>query len=303
MSGYGDDPIPAPRFASVNVVEALSVAQSLPYEALELAARAPARLAEPVLRVVTAAAAGQPLSDRDENLLFWGIHVLAEAREPRLFAPLLQLMRRPAEELEERLGDVITETFPRIAISVYDDGWPGFRSALLDPALNEFARSNLLLAMAYLAWAGHIERDEAHAVLLGLDRDRVVGSSDHSWYGWEEAIALLGFQDLANRVAAARAEGRLLEGLSSPEEFDATLAEALADPGSPARFEGRSLRPFGAAIDELEDMLASFDGDDDGDAPEPVRNPFRDVGRNEPCPCGSGRKFKKCCLASEAGQA
>lgn len=23
----------------------------------------------------------------------------------------------------------------------------------------------------------------------------------------------------------------------------------------------------------------------------------RKVGRNEPCPCGSGRKFKKCCLA------
>ena len=27
---------------------------------------------------------------------------------------------------------------------------------------------------------------------------------------------------------------------------------------------------------------------------EPVRSPAK-VGRNEPCPCGSGRKFKKCC--------
>jgi hypothetical protein len=25
-------------------------------------------------------------------------------------------------------------------------------------------------------------------------------------------------------------------------------------------------------------------------------NPFRGVGRNDPCPCGSGKKFKKCCL-------
>ena len=23
---------------------------------------------------------------------------------------------------------------------------------------------------------------------------------------------------------------------------------------------------------------------------------FRDVGRNDPCPCASGKKFKKCCL-------
>ncbi|MBI5118565.1 SEC-C domain-containing protein [Candidatus Poribacteria bacterium] len=22
----------------------------------------------------------------------------------------------------------------------------------------------------------------------------------------------------------------------------------------------------------------------------------RDVGRNDPCPCGSGKKYKKCCL-------
>jgi len=25
------------------------------------------------------------------------------------------------------------------------------------------------------------------------------------------------------------------------------------------------------------------------------------VGRNAPCPCGSGRKYKKCCLSAAAG--
>ena len=25
-------------------------------------------------------------------------------------------------------------------------------------------------------------------------------------------------------------------------------------------------------------------------------NPFKHVGRNDPCPCGSGKKYKKCCL-------
>ena len=28
---------------------------------------------------------------------------------------------------------------------------------------------------------------------------------------------------------------------------------------------------------------------------EPVRNALKDVGRNDPCPCASGQKFKKCC--------
>ena len=27
-----------------------------------------------------------------------------------------------------------------------------------------------------------------------------------------------------------------------------------------------------------------------------ITNQYRNVGRNDPCPCGSGKKFKKCCL-------
>ena len=29
---------------------------------------------------------------------------------------------------------------------------------------------------------------------------------------------------------------------------------------------------------------------------QPYENPFKGVGRNDPCPCGSGKKFKRCCL-------
>ena len=30
---------------------------------------------------------------------------------------------------------------------------------------------------------------------------------------------------------------------------------------------------------------------------EPYVKDEQDIGRNDPCPCGSGKKFKKCCLA------
>ncbi|MCS7203292.1 MAG: preprotein translocase subunit SecA [Thermodesulfovibrio sp.] len=32
----------------------------------------------------------------------------------------------------------------------------------------------------------------------------------------------------------------------------------------------------------------------DGDTPQPIQK-LRKIGRNDPCPCGSGRKYKKCC--------
>ena len=38
-------------------------------------------------------------------------------------------------------------------------------------------------------------------------------------------------------------------------------------------------------------------GEDDA-KPQPVKRADRKVGRNEPCPCGSGKKYKKCCGAN-----
>ena len=41
-------------------------------------------------------------------------------------------------------------------------------------------------------------------------------------------------------------------------------------------------------------FIASNQGGDDG-AKQPIKRSSPKVGRNEPCPCGSGKKFKKCC--------
>lgn len=44
------------------------------------------------------------------------------------------------------------------------------------------------------------------------------------------------------------------------------------------------------------DMLNALDGGKYD--VEPAQNPYRNIGRNDPCPCGSGKKFKKCCLGT-----
>jgi hypothetical protein len=49
---------------------------------------------------------------------------------------------------------------------------------------------------------------------------------------------------------------------------------------------------------EIEEYDGVFDSDDDQEELvqlEPVRTEPK-IGRNEPCPCGSGKKYKKCCL-------
>ena len=36
--------------------------------------------------------------------------------------------------------------------------------------------------------------------------------------------------------------------------------------------------------------------------PETIRNVGQKVGRNDPCPCGSGKKYKNCHMKIEAGK-
>ena len=44
----------------------------------------------------------------------------------------------------------------------------------------------------------------------------------------------------------------------------------------------------------LEAQLAAHRRGETGEANRPVRRSKKKVGRNDPCPCGSGKKFKHC---------
>jgi preprotein translocase subunit SecA len=69
-----------------------------------------------------------------------------------------------------------------------------------------------------------------------------------------------------------------------------------ADAVSPIRAAAAATAPnteFGAPLEPASAPLASRD------APPFIRN-LPKVGRNEPCPCGSGRKYKHCHGALQA---
>lgn len=48
--------------------------------------------------------------------------------------------------------------------------------------------------------------------------------------------------------------------------------------------------------EEFDDLLAENSESEAEYTREPFKQINRTVGRNDPCPCGSGKKFKKCCL-------
>jgi hypothetical protein len=80
-------------------------------------------------------------------------------------------------------------------------------------------------------------------------------------------------------------------------DVDADLDELGASLGR-YLFGGRGSRPAAGDYDDEDDEAALDDIGDlpgPGDVTMPIRREAPKVGRNDPCPCGSGKKYKKCC--------
>jgi hypothetical protein len=263
----------------------------------------------PKLRAVLLRAAdGETLSDDAGLLLFRGIHILGGARDREACQPLLRLLRRPFDEVDDLLGNAVTESLAKIVTGVFDDDIDALFALITDSSIDGFIREALFGAATFLTWERRIDRDRFREFLIRFYEERPAEDGDQAWAGWLQAIALLGLRDLVPLVDNVFREDRIPEGWIDRPQFDKDLAAAERAPDDIDRFTQ-------ANLGYIEDVLVSLDwargsedvfDEDDKDAPwtdfaypnEPVRNPWRHVGRNDPCPCGSGKKAKKCCLAN-----
>ena len=61
--------------------------------------------------------------------------------------------------------------------------------------------------------------------------------------------------------------------------------------------DDRQEQRFDKGRETQDRVRAGLPGEDEGPLPPPVEpiHAEKTVGRNDPCPCGSGKKYKKCC--------
>lgn len=263
--------------------------------------------AGPVLRaVLEKAAAGETLSEDARRLLFRGIHILGGARDTAAFRPMVALLKRPATELDEAFGEM-DGSFAPILIGMFDGNVDALFDLVVDRTADSFVRADVLGAVTFLTWNGNIARERTRRLLRDFFEQDLAEHGDSAWDAWVNAVALLGLRDMVPLVEQAWKEGGHTKEIFLPGEFEEILSEAELKPDDATRFEDHDLRYIEDVVEALEeaDYLRSDEfADMLEDDPlawtptEPVRNPWRHVGRNDPCPCGSGKKAKKCCLAS-----
>ncbi len=219
-------------------------------------------------------------------------------------------------EIDYILGDGTTETSHRVMAAVFDADPKPLYDVILDPKADEFIRSRMCEVVAMVTLNGELAREEAARFLRASYASLQPQDECCVWEGWQNAIAALGLFELQPLVERAFARGLVNGDWRKFEHFEEDLRRAIDHPGSPWRYADE-YAPWGNAIEELStwyrfspayeeemDRRARADGREEAenwdDAPVlshvPASNPYRHVGRNDPCPCGSGRKFKKCCL-------
>ncbi len=267
-------------------MDALATGRGYPAAAVAACLRQPGQVVPVLQALLQRAARGLTLSEAEASQLFLGLHILAKLRHEPSCAPLLRLLRQPSDKVEYLLGDVVTTTLPKIVASVFDGEAEVLFDMIADAAIDQYVRDALWRGAVALTRQGRIAREAIADFIVRFDDERLAPADDMGWYGWLQAIADLGLQALAPRVRPLWTDGRLPDNILMPSDFNDDLAAALE--GGPASAEA----------DMIDDIAADLAWADWGGPPEPIVNPMRHVGRNDPCPCGSGKKAKKCCLAT-----
>jgi hypothetical protein len=194
--------------------------------------------AGPVFRtMLDRAAAGENLDGNESLFFFRGLHITGGRRDTLAFKPLLRFLRRPPVEVEDLLGDATTETLTRIVAGVFDGDVAALLDAIVDTTIDDTVRDALIGAGTFLTWEGRIPREQFVALLRSFPAERLAPDGDLAWYGWMNAIALLGLRDMQPAVMAAAEHGALSGELWEPEYFESDLAAAEHAPEDIERFK------------------------------------------------------------------
>jgi hypothetical protein len=287
----------------MRILDQLGSGEGLPIEAIRAATADRSTVAPLLLEAIDRC---EPTGEVEEKALFIAFHLLGQWREKSAYRTLARFLRRP--DAEWILGDATTETCHRVMANVFDGDPRPIYDIIQDSEADEFLRGRIFDTLVILVFRGELDRTAVADFLRSAFDHLRPQETSAVWDGWQGAVALLALTELAPLVREAFRRGLIDKMSTSLKNFEDDLRQACA--GRPLQpwqpWQQKEYEPFGDVIDELSNWAGSKptqhrDQTAGGWRPDPwpampARNPFRNVGRNDPCPCGSGKKFKKCCI-------
>src|SRR6267378_1561341 len=290
------------------ILHELTHAAGLPREALKAASAQRGEMVPLFLEEIETYLALEPAARAKPTPLFFVFHLLGDWREKAAYGPLARLLKLPGGEVDAIFGDGITTTSHRVMASVFDGDPQPLYDIILDPNVEEFIRAGMCEALAMVTLRGELDRAVAGRFLRDAFINLQPQRQNFVWVGWESAIAMLGMSELKILVKKAFDRGFIDSHVLGFEHFEQDLRRGIEHPGEPWRPDDHEYTLFGDTIEELSGWYCFTEqysedqerwrrqAEANRARSQRLENPFKGVGRNDPCPCGSGKKFKKCCL-------
>jgi len=233
----------------------------------------------------------------DEYMLHtFGMYLLAQFKEQRAFEKLLKITTLAEEQIESILGDSITTGYSEILCSTYDGDLDAMKKIIENKDLYFFARGEVLKAVGLLMREEKISKDAHEQYLKELlwkfKDDELI---DYVVNQIQEHI----FLDLLPDIKEVFKTGNIsLEWSSYAGTIDLLFRNKKRQRKNKPVIEDAvaSTKWWACFEQETNKDSHSFNMDKLVDEMEPKKK----VGRNEPCICGSGKKFKKCCDGKKA---
>ena len=244
----------------------------------------------------------------DRMAHIYALYMLALFREKRAYPLMVRIFSEPGEEILELTGDAVLNNGTQMLASVFDGDLSGIKALIENEHANPYMRSIAMEALVKLVAAGRLTRAEVVEYFLGLFRtmERTPG---YQWDSLAMVCTDLWPSEFMDELRLLFDEGLVDDSGLEWDDITQALAQGLA-----ACLHQSSRR--GAYITDLaQDMgwMQAFNNDRRRQTANKPASPVSasktvpstarsattpKVGRNDPCPCGSGKKLKECCGAN-----
>jgi hypothetical protein len=227
--------------------------------------------------------------------------LLAQFRETRAYPLVVRFLSLPGDLLDSLGGDFVTQFSGRILASVCGGELAGIQSLIENEAVDEWVRGAALASLVTLVVVKQKSREEIVDYFGSLFRGKLVREWSHVWDALVGCTTDLYPAELLDDIRRAYEEELVDLGYMGFNYVEQDLAE-----GRDRILSKLADNPHRRLVDDTVAEMSSwayFREDtpansipDSGAGAFTFKRAAPKVGRNEPCPCGSGKKFKKCCL-------
>ena len=250
----------------------------------------------------------------DEELMNFPFHalmLLAELRASESLPKVLEILRQDEEFLEFWFGDHLTETLWQPLYYLGNQQLDLLKKFVLEPGVDTYAKTAVATALTQIH---HHQPERKEEVIQWFSEvfDFFINSRPEDNVIDSDTIGLfvsdvieLDYETLLPQIKKLFDKNYVSEMISG--DYASVKKDIYEESKYPRiedllsifdRYEHITTTWSGYIEDDDDGLIdddPSYDDYEDLPLTEPVRTTPK-IGRNEPCPCGSGKKYKKCCM-------